>query len=92
MSDHKIEVKIVTTAGNFPEAGFRAYTADEKLSKVLEEAADHLKLQNTGSWIAKLDGRTLDPALSLAENHIPNKSKISWAPAEPGGGELCTQK
>lgn len=92
MSDHKIEVKIVTTAGNFPEVGFKEYAAHEKLSTVLKEAADHLKLQNTGSWIAKLDGRTLEPALSLAENRIPNKSKVSWAPAEPGGGELCTRK
>ena len=92
MSDHKIEIKVVTTAGNYPEAGFKEYAAHEKLSKVLDEAADHLKLQNTGNWIAKLDGRTLNPALSLAENHIPNRSKISWAPAEPGGGELCIRK
>jgi len=90
--EHKIEVKIVTTAGNFPETGFKEFSRQEKLETVLKEAAEHLKLHNTENWIARLGDRQLNPALSLEANQIPDKSKISWAPSEPGGGELCTRK
>jgi hypothetical protein len=90
--EHKIEVKVVTTAGNFPESGFKEFDQHVKLETVLEEAAKHLKLHNTADWIARLGDRTLNPALSLEANQVPNKSKISWAPSEPGGGKLCTQK
>jgi hypothetical protein len=88
--EHEVEVKVVTTAGNFPEVGFKEFREHEKLQAVLDEAARHLKLQNTQGWIARLGDRQLNGALSLKENQIPNKSKISWAPSEPGGGEQCT--
>jgi hypothetical protein len=87
--EHKIELKIVTTAGNFPESGFKEFSWHEKLETVLKEAAEHLKLHNTENWIARLGDRQLNPALSLEANQIPDKSKISWAPSEPGGGKLC---
>lgn len=89
MAEQRIAVKVVTTAGNFPESGFKEFNAHEKLETVLKEAAHFLKLQNTGTWIARLGDRQLNPELSLEANHIPDKSKISWAPSEPGGGELC---
>lgn len=92
MSEHKIAVKVVTTAGNFPESGFQEFNSHEKLETVLKEAARFLKLQNTDTWIARLGDRQLNPALSLEANQIPDKSKISWAPSEPGGGRLCIQK
>ena len=89
--EKKIELKVVTTAGNFPEAGFQEFNIHEKLETVLKEAARALKLHNTDGWIARLGDRQLNTALSLEANGIPNKSKISWAPSEPGGG-LCTRK
>jgi len=85
----KIELKVVTTAGNFPESGFQEFNSHEKLETVLKDAARFLKLQNTDGWIARLGDRQLNPALSLETNGIPNKSKISWAPSEPGGGIRC---
>jgi hypothetical protein len=90
--EHKIEVKVVTTAGNFPESGFKEFNRHENLETVLKEAAEHLKLHNTETWIARVGDRQLNPALSLEANQIPDKSKISWAPSEPGGGELCIRR
>ena len=91
--DKPIHVQIVTSSGNFPETGFKRFNDDEKLETVLKEAAAHLKLQNTGDWIARLGDKQLDPALSLEANHVPDHSKIFWAPPERGGGsEACIRK
>lgn len=84
-----IDVQIITSSGNFPETGFKRFNEHEKLELVLKEAAQHLKLQNTENWIARLGDRQLDPAATLEGNHIPDHSKIFWAPPEPGGGTVA---
>jgi hypothetical protein len=81
-----IELQVITSSGNFPESGFKQFNIHVHLETVLHEAATHLKLQNTNGWVARLADRQLDPSLTLEANHIPDKSKIFWAPTEPGGG------
>ncbi len=82
----RVGAQIVTTSGNFPDSGFGEFSSREKLRAVLKDAAGHLKLHNTDGWVARLGNRQLNPDLSLAENRVPNDSRIFWGPAEPGGG------
>ena len=83
-----IDLQVITGSGNFPESGFKQFNIHVKLETVLHDAAIHLKLQNTDGWVARLGGRQLDPSLSLEANHIPDGSKIFWAPTERGGGNF----
>ena len=88
-----VNLQVVTGSGNYPDTGFNQYNLKEKLEIVLRQAANHLNLQNTAGWVARLGDRQLNPALTLGENQIPNDSRIFWAPTEPGGGSaVCTQK
>lgn len=81
-----ISVRIVTTSGNFPGNGFEEFHADQKLGVALQQAASKLKLHNTSSWVATLNGRTLNPDFTFEQNQIPNRSEIFWGPVAPGGG------
>ena len=82
----KVQVQIVTTSGNYPEEGYRDYPASEPLQAVLQQAGAHLKLHNTEQWLAKIDGRQLDKARSLAENSITGQVLIMWGQDDSGGG------
>jgi len=84
-----VDLQVITGSGNFPESGFKQFNIHVKLETVLHEAAIHLKLQNTDGWVARLGDRQLDPALTLEANHIPDNSKIFWAPTERGGGGVA---
>jgi len=88
--EHKNEVgiQVLTSAGNFPESGFEDYNKNQELKHVLDKAKNHLKLQNTSSWVARLGDRELNPELSIEKNTIPDKSRIAWGPVERGGGCL----
>jgi hypothetical protein len=82
----RVQVQVVTVSGNYPEDGYKKYQGSDLLRKVLEEAKNHLELHDTENWMAKLDGRILDPNLSLEANHVPGKAQIMWAKDEHGGG------
>lgn len=89
-----VDIQVITGAGNYPDSGFQHYNLQEKLEIILHQAANHLKLQNTDAWVAKIGGRQLNPALSLEANQIQDDSKIFWAPTERGGGfgDVCIRK
>jgi hypothetical protein len=82
----KVQVQIVTVSGNYPDDGFQSYPAAEPLKAVLEQARGHLKLHDTGSWLAKLNGRVLDQNKSLADNGITGDATVMWGQEESGGG------
>jgi hypothetical protein len=83
-----IELQVVTTSGNYPSEGFRAFNGHELLHAVLSQAAGHLKLRNTEGWVAKLGDHVLNPQLSLEANGIPRGSQIFCGPVERGGGSV----
>lgn len=81
-----VAIQVLTGSGNFPETGFRDYASQERLANVLKLAANHLKLQSTDGWVARLGDRELNPTLTIAANNIPNDSKILGGRRESGGG------
>src|SRR4051812_11088200 len=88
---NKVEIQVITTSGNYPAGDeYRSYNVHEKFSVVLHDAAKELKLQGTEAWQAKDGERVLDPSRSLAENGVTGRTRIYWAPIEPGGG-ACIQ-
>lgn len=88
--EQHLSLQIVTTSGNYPDDGFRDFNQHQKLAAILQQAAAHLKLKNTDSWVAKSGERQLDPSKTLAENGLTDRTHIQWAPVERGGG-ACTR-
>lgn len=82
----EVEVRVITTSGNFPAHGFESFHEQQKVGVALSQAAAKLKLHNTSTWAATLNGRTLNPDRSFGENNIPDESEIFWGPVAPGGG------
>jgi hypothetical protein len=89
--EQHISLQVVTTSGNYPDEGYREFNQHEKLSIILHQAADELKLKNTDGWLAQVGERQLDPAKTLAENSLTDNTRIQWGPVERGGG-ACIQQ
>ena len=83
---NEVDIQVLTGAGNYPSGGFKKYNIHQTLQHVLDEAKNHLPVQNTGAWVSRLGDRELSPTLSLEGNGIPNPSRIAWGPVERGGG------
>lgn len=79
-------VTVFTTAGVFPAQGALRARPDELVSTVLERAAKKLDLQDTATWVVTVDGRTINPAMSFAQNGLSGVVELDWSPPEGGGG------
>jgi hypothetical protein len=83
--DH-VDVSVYTTSGSYPRSGFEKQPISAVVNKVLEEAKRSLQLTDTTNWIARIDGKEIDPAKTYRDNHLSGKVKIQWGPREGGGG------
>lgn len=85
----KVEVAVLTTSGRWPAApGFEEVPRMQKVQVSLEKAARELHLTSTAGWIATVDGKEINPALSFEENGLGPKVVIDFHPRASGGG--CT--
>ncbi len=89
MAEHKneVDIQVLTGAGNYPADGFQKYNLHQTLQHVLDLAKEHLPVQNTANWAARIGDRELSPSLTIEANGIPSPSRIAWGPVERGGGE-----
>lgn len=85
--DKKIGVAIATTSGFYPETGFIQVPANQKIEVELRKAAKALNLTDTSNWVTKVEGRTIEPNQSYAENQLSGEVEIDWGPREGGGGQ-----
>ena len=85
-SKNEVDIQVLTTAGNYPVNGFEKYNIHQTLQHVLDKAKEHLSLQNTSTWVARLGDRELSPTQTVEANQIPNPARIAWGPVERGGG------
>lgn len=88
MKENHLEVRVATTSGIYPSTGFKEVPIEEKVSVILREAAKELKISNTDGWIAKVDGRKIDPNLSYKENGLSGKITIDYGKEHGGGGAI----
>jgi len=84
---HKtLEVRVVTTSGIFPHAGFKHVSEHERVHVVLKEADHHLHITDTSGWIAVVAGRKIDIAKSFVENGLYGRVEMDWGPDHGAGG------
>ena len=88
--DHKpeklIHVRVITTAGSYPEHGHEEVPLSEVVRDILVRATAHLQLTDTSSWVAEVKGRTLNISASYLQNDLHGSIKIDFHPPEGGGG------
>ena len=53
---------------------------------MLTAAAEKLKITNTADWVAKVDGRKLDPAKTFKHEGLSGIVEIEYHKHEGGGG------
>jgi hypothetical protein len=85
--ENHVEVAVVTTSGSWPDEGFEGTPSNQKVKIVLKKAVDKLHIVSTEKWVAKVNGREVNPDLSYEENHLSGKITIDYGPREGGGGK-----
>jgi len=81
-----VQVAVVTTSGSWPVEGYEKAPSNQKVKVVLKKAAHELKIVSTDNWVAKVNGKEINPELSFEENHLTGNVTIDYGPREGGGG------
>lgn len=82
----QIDVAVHTTAGRFPSVGFDRTPTHQKIRIILEHAARALNITNIDQWVARVEGRELDPNANYLESNLTGQIVIDLGPRESGGG------
>jgi len=85
-ADNHVEVVVVTTSGRYPATGTNRVASHQPVQVELKKAADALHIVDTAGWIARVDGREIDPNKSYIDNHLTGTVTIDYGPREGGGG------
>lgn len=83
---HFIEVAVITTSGSWPTVGHESVPQNQPIHVQLDQAARKLKIKDTTNWVARADGRELDPKKSYLDEGLKGKVDIDYGPREGGGG------
>lgn len=81
-----VEVRVVTTSGVYPEAGFDRAPEHQLVEVVLKKADEKLHITDTAGWIAVVAGRKINVKKSFAENALSGRVEIDWGPDHGAGG------
>lgn len=85
--DHEVAVAVITPSGIYPsEDTLARVPSDTVIAQVLEHAAAHLKLTNTGDWVLRIGERTLAPHDTFKHLGLTCIVDLEWHKAEGGGG------
>lgn len=85
--EHDVAVAVITPVGIYPdEDDFRREPENTVIETVLKAAAEKLKITNTSDWVAKVDGRKLDPHRTFKQEHLSGIVEIEYHKHEGGGG------
>lgn len=85
-----VEVSISTTAGFYPADGVERRPIHQKISVILEEAKDKLRISDVTNWVVTVidakGQRELNPQSSYLDSGLSGKLELDWGPREGGGG------
>ena len=84
--ENHLQVAVITTSGSWPTVGFETIPSHQKVKVVLKKAVDAIQIVATDKWIAKVEGRIIDPELNFEENNLSGTVIIDYGPSEGGGG------
>lgn len=82
-----VQVAVVTTGGSYPDEGFTKAPSKQKIRIFLAEAARNLKIADVSNWVARVNGKEIDPEKSYEENGLTGDLEIDYGPREGGGGD-----
>ncbi len=81
-------VTVITPLGPYPnDDDYRRAYENERIQVILDLVKEAQHLTDTTDWVAKVDGRTLDPNKTFSEEHLSCVVEIEWHKAEGGGGK-----
>lgn len=84
---HDVAIAVITPSGIYPsEDTLARVTRDTPVAEVLQRAAAHLKLTNTGDWVLRVGERTLSPHETFKHLGLTCIVDLEWHKAEGGGG------
>jgi hypothetical protein len=83
---HHVAVEVATTSGFYPDGHPDRVPTKQPVDEELRKAAKALNLTDTTGWVATVDKRIINIALSYEANDLKGCLVIDWGPAEGGGG------
>lgn len=82
----QINVRVISTAGNYPKHGHERVPVTEPIAEILKRAAHALQLADLTDWVARIDGNPVDPAQSYQALGLHGEVKVDFGKREGGGG------
>ena len=83
---HHVAVEVATTSGFYPDGHPARVPIKQPVGDELAKAAKALSLTDTTGWIATVDKRIINAALSYEANNLMGCVVVDWGPPEGGGG------
>jgi hypothetical protein len=83
---HHVAVEVATTSGFYPDGHAARVPIKQPVGDELAKAAKALRLTDTTGWIATVDKRIINAALSYEANNLTGCVVVDWGPPEGGGG------
>jgi hypothetical protein len=84
---HDVAVAVITPVGVYPdEETFRRVNEMTVIAEVLKLAAEKYNITNTADWVAKVDGKKIDPNRTFKKEDLFGIVEIEWHKHEGGGG------
>ena len=82
-----VYVRIVTTAGDCPEAPkFEEIPADQPVQVFLKQCSEELKLVDTSGWLLSGTDGKIDEKITWSSLGLTGKQILEWGPDAGGGG------
>ena len=85
-TEQHINVRVITTAGSYPEHGNEKVVLDEQIQSILARAAAQLSITDTADWVAKIKGEVIDPSRTYRQLGLEGSVKIDYGRREGAGG------
>jgi hypothetical protein len=85
-NDKFVEVRVVTTAGVYPETGFERAAENQLVESILKKADEKLHITDTTGWIAVVGGRKIVVTKSFRDNALKGRVELDWGPDHGAGG------
>ncbi|MDO8776893.1 MAG: hypothetical protein Q7K57_50925 [Burkholderiaceae bacterium] len=83
---HKINVRVITSSGHYPEHGHEKVPLTELVKDILGRAATSLGIVDTAQWVANVNGAPIDVSKTYEQLGLHGEVKIDYGRSEGGGG------
>lgn len=86
LEQHKINVRVITSSGHYPEHGHERVPITEVVKDILDRAATSLGIVDTAQWVANVNGTPVNVSMTYEQLGLHGEVKIDYGRSEGGGG------